>query len=109
MSKQCQGNLIFPRTGHKQIDDWLNLPWPAVSIDDARRFGKASALLYYYLHKEVETPDGKGVLLQVLGKNCFVAFGKEGVKFAYGRRYFAWQISPDIPKGSKKKGETSHA
>lgn len=98
MANEGKKNLtFFPRTGNKQIDAWLNLPWPEESVDDVYKFGKASALLYCYLNQEVQTPDGKGVLLQVLGKTCFVAFGKEeGKKFSYGRRYFTWQVAPDF-------------
>jgi len=105
-------NNCLPSTGHRVIDKWLSLPWSEESIEDYRKFGKASALLYHFLNYEVVTPQGKGVLLQVLGKKCYAAFcdskaeipeakhskhsKKEGDKgrFAGGRYYYCWEVRP---------------
>ncbi|MGI9862749.1 hypothetical protein SDD30_15335 [Moorella naiadis] len=98
------------KTGHKIIDQWLNLPWPEESMEDYQKFGKASALLYSFLNREVMTPRGKGVLLQVLGKKCYVAFygnetensetkrtkGGDRGRFADGGYFYCWEVRPSF-------------
>lgn len=110
---------VLPRTGHKIIDEWLGLPWPEESLEDFRKFGKASALLYSFLNREVLTPQGKGVLLQVMGKKCYVAFygneteisetkrskGGDKGRFAEGRYFYCWEVKPVFDVAVAEGGE----
>jgi hypothetical protein len=114
-------NNGLPRTGHKIIDEWLGLPWPEESLEDFRKFGKASALLYSFLNREVLTPQGKGVLLQVIGKKCYVAFysneteisgtkrsrGGDKGRFAEGRYFYCWEVRPVFEAAAAERGEQS--
>lgn len=116
----------MPNTGHRIVDEWLSLPWPEESMEDYQKFGKASALLYPFLNREVVTPRGKGVLLQVLGKKCYVAFycdkteisetkhsktkhskGGDKGRFADGGYFYCWEVRPSVDVAAAEGGALS--
>jgi len=57
--------------------------WPPESADCMRRFGSPQARLYPFIGRRVATPDGPGLLLQVLNQVCAVRLDRtpERVRF----------------------------
>lgn len=51
--------------------------WPKESRDAVRRFGRPYARLYPFLGREVETPQGRGRLLQVFAERVTVVLDTE--------------------------------
>lgn len=48
--------------------------WPPACLEAMQQFGHRDALLYPLIHGPVQTPQGVGVLLQVLGGRAVVEF-----------------------------------
>lgn len=72
-----------------QIEEW----WPAECLESARRFGHPDGLLYPLLRGPVQTPQGIGLLQQVLGGFAVVEF--EGL--ATVKRFAVGAIRPVGP------------
>lgn len=66
------------RTHKPELLDLLELrTWPEASRDAVRRFGQSCARLYPFIGREVETPQGRGRLLQVLQERATVVLDVE--------------------------------
>lgn len=73
--------------------------WPAESLEAESRFGCPEARLYPFLGKTVQTPQGAGVLWQVLSKE------RVGVVIENGERRVVYFSLPEIgPPTEKLRG-----
>lgn len=69
---------------------WAGIDWPAESLEYERRFGHPTGRLYPYLNKQVQTPKGRGRLLQVFCRRVAVVIGNSRT-LTFLR---PWQIRP---------------
>lgn len=78
----------------------LGKEWPPESDDYVRRFGCSEARLYPFIGKRVATPDGPGVLLQVLRNACAVRLDREPARVTC----FPWTALQGLQKGRQTGG-----
>jgi len=57
--------------------------WGAESLESEAKFGAPHARLFPFLGRKVRTPQGPGVLLQVLRERCAIALDAEAQKYMH--------------------------